>query len=439
LGPAESCSLPLVIARLRLPPSLAGMDGGRAAWLAVAALAADVVNCTTATDFPNGSGIRYWVVWLVAGSLALVAAALLVALVRPPAPRLRPAEALAILAVLAMLMTDVTMAWQPLRDLSIYLRAGRAFLDGGPVYSQTPLLVQPEDRSLYPFLYPPLTLPLFAALALLPAAIAQAVWVGASVALGLWALRLFGLPARWLPAAVVWPPLFQGLWVGNVAVPLLALFALGPWLGAGLVAAAVFKPYSAVAGVWLLRGRRWRQLVAGIAVLAALALLTAPLTGLPAWSDWIGGLRAYSASESALPGLYGFGLLRYLPALACVALAALALSVAWVGRGLQSLARFGVATVVASPSVFGHGMLIAVPAMLSLRTVWLWLAIGFLSTPDGLQWWLAVLVVAASWIVPAMRRSSLGAVADGEGDPLHPLAPGAEAWPSADRHASAPG
>jgi hypothetical protein len=424
-----------VIARLRLPRSLAGADSGRAAWLAVAVLAADVVSCTTATDFPNGSGVRYWVVWLVAGGLALVAGSLVVALVRPLAPRLRPAEGLAILAVLAMLMTDVTMAWQPLRDLTIYLRAGRAFLDGGSVYSQTPLLVQPEDRSLYPFLYPPLTLPLFAALALLPQAIAQAVWVGASVALGLWALRLFGLPTRWLPAAVVWPPLFQGLWVGNVAVPLLPLFALGPWLGAGLVAAGVFKPYSAVAGAWLLRGRGRRQLVAGIAVVAVLALLTVPLTGPRAWSDWVGGLRAYTASESALPGLYGFGLLRFLPALACVALAVLALWVAWESRGLQSLARFGVATVVASPSVFGHAMLITVPAMLTLRTVWLWLAIGFLSTPDGLQWWLAVLVVAASWLVPPMRRSTIGTDVAGEGDPLHPLAPGADAWPSAGGHA----
>jgi len=56
------------------------------------------------------------------------------------------------------------------------------------------------------------------------------------------------------------------------------------------------------------------------------------------------------------------------------------------------------------------------------------------STPDGLQWWLAIVVVAASWATPAMRRASpIGAGSPGGGrvadEPLHPLKAGQLTWP----------
>lgn len=415
-------------AGLRLPPR--PLEAVRGIW-PIGALAALVIAATWATDFPNGSGIRYWPVWLALGAALVALASLAVSLLRPAQPRLRPLEGVALLAVLAMVMTDLTMAWQPLRDLEIYLRAGRAFIDGAPVYDHAALLSQPADRTLYPFLYPPCVLPLFGALAVLPHAAAQAVWVAGSALLGLAALRLFGLPWRWLTAALIWPPLFQGLWLGNVAVPALALFALAPWFGAGLALAAVFKAYTGLAGVWLARERRWRALAAGIASLAALAVLTLPLTGADAWADWLDGLATYRTSQQAVSGLYGFGLMRYLPEAAFLALAAAATLAALRARGIESLGRFGVATAVAGPSLFGHGMLVAVPSLLSLRAVWLWLAIAALSVPDGPQWWLAVGIVAVSWVAPAMRREVSGARAESE--PLHPLAPGLGPWPAAGR------
>ena len=415
-----------MIQRLRRPIPLCLREAGRSAWPAVGALAVYVILCTWATDFPNGSGVRYWAVWLALSVAVLAAATATARRLRPAHPRLRPIEALAVLAVLAMLMTDVTMAWQPLRDLEIYLRAGHAFLDGRPVYDRVPLLVQPDDRALYPFLYPPCTLPLFGALAMLPRAIAQAIWVSASVALGLTALRFFGLPRRWLLPALIWPPLFQGLWVGNVTVPALSLFALAPWFGAGLALGAVFKAYTGLAGLWLARERRWRSLALGLGLLAVLVALTLPLTGAGAWRDWLDGLAAYRSSQAAVPGLYGFGLMRYVPEAVFVAAAVAAVLAALWARGKESLARFGVATAVAGPSLFGHGLLVAVPALLSMRAAWLWLAVGLLSVPDGAQWWLAIAVLGASWAVPAMRRDA--AVPD---EPLHPLPPGSGPWPTA--------
>ena len=376
--------------------------GERWAWLLLPALAVDAALATGGVAWPNGSACPYWLAWLVATAIAIGLATAGAALLRPSSPSLRPVEALAIAAVLLMLMTDVTLAWQPLRDLGIYLKAGHHFLDGLPVYMQAPLATQPDDRTAYPFLYPPPALPLFGLLALMPEWLARAMWVAVSVGLAVTALRLFGVPWRWAAPALLWPPLFEGVWVGNVAVPALALFAIGPRLGASLVLGAVFKPYTGLAALWLALEGRWRQLLAGIAAMALLAAATLPLTGPGAWSDWLDGLRAYQDSQPLLPGLYGFGLPRYLPYVLYVALAVAAVLAALRARGREALARFGVATVVASPSLFGHGLLVAVPAMLRLRGPWLWLALGLVSLPHGPWLWLGVAVVAASWLVPSM-------------------------------------
>jgi Glycosyltransferase family 87 len=426
----------------RLP--LDGM-GGR---LLVAILVADVLNVTRIIDFPNGSGVNFAIEWLLAGAVAVTVASLLAARFRPAAPQLRPVEVLAVLAVLAMVMTDITMMWQPLRDLGIYLKAGQHFLAGTPVYMHTTLTVQPVDRTEYPYLYPPFTLPLFGALSLLPVPFAQATWLAGSLCLAFLALRWIGLPRRWAALAVIWPPLFQGLWVGNVAVPALALFALGPWFGAGLPLGAAFKSYTGIATLWLLRERRWVDVEVGVAALVALALVTLPLTGVGLWWKWLDGLRIYQTSQPLVPSMYGFGLPEYIPYPAYVALAVVAVIAALRAEGRESLARFGTATIVASPSLFGHGLLLAVPSLLSLRSPWLWLAIGFLSTPPGSQWWLAVGVVALSWAVPAMRRpvpaqGDVAAATEGPAlgnaetpapatppvDPLHPLGAPGVAWP----------
>jgi len=398
-----------------------------AGWLLAIALAVDVIAVTRASDVPNGSGFGYAAAWLLATAVALGLASLASTRLRPSGPLLRPAEAVAIMALVAMILTDVTMAWQPLRDLGIYLRAGQHFVEGSPVYMQTPLAVQPQDRTGYPFLYPPCTLPLFGALALLPVPLAQAIWAGGSLALGLLALRLIGLPGRWLAPVLLWPPFFQGLWVGNVALPALLLYGLGPWLGAGLVLGAVIKSYTGIAALWLIRERRWAQALAGGAIAALAVAATVPLTGPGAWADWLNGLQVYQASQRLLPGLYGFGLPRYVPIAVYAALAAAVVLVAFRAQGRESLARFGTATVVASPSLFGHGLLMAVPSLLSLRAPWLWLGVGFLSTPDGPQWWLAVALIAASWAVPSMRRRTQPETEPAEA--LHPLGAG-QAWPA---------
>jgi len=410
-------------------------SGGPGGWAIVGVLGAYILLVTRTSSVPIGPGFAYWPAWIVLVVATVLLASLAARRLRPAAPWLRPVEAVAILALTAMVLTDLTMTYQPLRDLGIYLKAGQHSLAGTPVYLQIAMTERPADLTNYPFLYPPLTLPIFSALSLLPVLVAQTLWVGCSLGLAFLSLRAIGLPLRWLAFVALWPPLFQGLWVGNVAVPALALFALGPWLGAGLVAGAIFKSYTGIAALWLVRERRWSQLASGITAITALALLTLPLVGVSAWQGWIEALRLYQVSQQNLPTLDGFGLPRFVPLWAFVALAAAAVLAALRVTGREGLARLGTATIVASPSLWGHGLLLAVPSMLNLRALWLWLAIGITSAPDGLQWWWAIGLIAASWFVPELRRPSAASAgpAEGEtGEPLHPLRAGLGPWPEAD-------
>jgi len=371
-------------------------------WLAVLGLVVYILVAVYDWRLPNKDGMSFGPVWAIGAVVAVL-------VLRTARGRWEPIDALAAATTVAALLTDlVQFNGQLLRDLGIYLRAGEHFAAGSPVYLTGLVTEAPIDKTTYPFLYPPPALPFLAVLAALPEPIVAGVWVLGSAALAILGLRLLGLTLPWALAALLWPPMFQGLYVGNVAVPAFALFAAAPWFGAGLVLAAAFKAYSAIAALWLIRERRWRSLVLGAVILAALALVTLPLVGLDAWQAWLEGLRLYAASQPLVPALVGFGLGAYLPGLLPLALGIAAVGWAWLGRRLDGLARFGVATVVASPSLFTHGLLVALPAMLGLRPMALWLALGITSVAPGIGWWLAIVLVVAASAVPGLRRTTGG-------------------------------
>jgi len=397
---------------------------GPGGWLLVGCVVAYIAATCWWRTVWFGPGVGFLPAWIALAAVSLGSGCWLAA---RSGRRLRPLEASVLLAWPGMVLTDLSGTYQPLRDLGIYLKAGQHFLSGAPVYIQSTIDARPADLTNYPFLYPPMTLPFFGVLSLLPTIVAQAIWVAGSLALGLAALRLMGLRWRWVLLAPLWPPLFQGLWVGNVVVPALALFALAPRLGGGLVLGAVFKSYTGIAAMWLVRERRWRGLAAGLVGLAGLAVATLPLTGTRPWLDWIEGLRLYQVSQQDLPALYGFGLMEFVPLWGFVGLAVLAVVAALAAGGREGLARLGTATIVASPSLWAHGMLVAVPSLLYLAPAWLWLGLAITSSPEGIQWWSLVALVAVSWAVPWLRRD---VTARPEAAWLDPLADGASgAWP----------
>jgi hypothetical protein len=399
------------------PATLAG-------WLLVVAVGAYIAFEDAPWRVPMPAGLPLVPIW--ASSVVLLAAGSL--LIRR---RLEPVVVLAAMALVAGLLFDATFfEGVAFRDLGIYLRAGLDFRLGQPIYLTDLVRSLPADPTAYPYLYPPPTLPFAAVLSLLPDALVTIAWGAMLLASALGGMRLVGIGWRWGIVLLAWPPFAQGLYVGNVALPLFLLFAAGPFLGASLLVGALLKPQSAIAGLWLVRERRWQAIGVAIGILAGLVVVTLPITGVDPWRAWLDGLGWFSRSQPLVPRtFYGLALAEYVPAILAIGAAVAALLAALLVRGRPGLARLGVASVVASPSLYAHGFTIALPALLELRALVFWTAIGITSVAGGLSWFVALALVAGGWFVPVLRRSA--DARQGSEDQLHPLADAADPWPAA--------
>lgn len=346
--------------------------------------------------------------------------------------RLSPTQLMALQVLVAALIADYRSWGPPLRDFNLYVGAGARFLAHGTVYATEPLSRYPAGLDQLPFLYAPPTLPFFALLSMIPPGLASALWLAGSVAAVVASLRLFGLSWRWALAALIWTPIEQGLFVGNVVAPSLLLLALAPRLKAALTVGPLFKPQNGIVWLWLIRERAWRSVALGALALVAVVVATLPLTGLEAWRDWFAALVAYQRSEQLLPGLYGVGLGRYMPMWAFLVVAVVALAGALRAGGREGLARLGLASVVASPSLWTHGFVFAVPAYLRLRADVFWLVAGMTCQGvwPGPQATLGI--AAAAWLFTGLTRQAADAKTNGGSgsDVLHPLGAAVEPWPS---------
>jgi hypothetical protein len=329
-------------------------------------------------------------------------------------------DVLPIMALASFLLIDALelARGNPLRDLRLYLLAGQHFLDGVAVYRTEPLTALLDDPTLYPFLYPPPAIPIVALLAALPFPLVAGAWVLASLAALVAGLRALGVRWPWIPLLLAWPGVFVGLWVGNVAIPAFLFLALALRLPGLLVLGPLLKVQHVIPAVWLVRERRWTALAAGVGAVLLGALVTLPIVGVGAWFDWWAALRAFQASQAAFPGLYALALPRLLPYAAFLVVAAVAVGWALLGRGRDGLARLGLASVVASPSLYRHGFLTALPQVLRLDAALVWLVLGAGVTLNGL--WLGLVVAAAASVLDLIRRRA--------DDPLHPLGPDG-LWP----------
>ena len=390
-------------ARARFPD----LETGRAGWLIC--LIGVVAAVVPASDFnvPDYQGVPYPLAFAIGGvvALGLLGAARWRSAGRPD---VGPVEALATLTGVAAILGVLTLLpTQPLRDLGVYLRAGSAFAAGGPVYLDHVLAAIPVDRTQYPFLYPPMLLPVLAVLSALPRPVVDVLWVAGSLATLVIALRAFGLPWRWVVLALAWRPVSEGLWVGNVAVPLLSCLALAFRYPSLLVLPPVFKAYSATATLWLIRERRWRALVLGLVAVALALAVTLPLTGIDLWRSWIAGLEWFARSQPGLPtNLYGIALPRFIGAgPALVAGVAVLVGALLVG-GRLGLARLGLATPFLAQSVFMHGLLVTIPAVGALRPAILWVALASMAFGGSVGAWIGPGLAVASWLFPVLRRSA---------------------------------
>ena len=110
------------------------------------------------------------------------------------------------------------------------------------------------------------------------------------------ALMPVSAPLRWLMlllAGLDWPVVYS-IKLGQVGPILLLLFVLGwRWLdqpirlGATIAIGTLIKIQPALLGVWAVLTGRPRAAVAALVGVVAVVLVTLPLVGLGAWSDYV--------------------------------------------------------------------------------------------------------------------------------------------------------
>lgn len=343
----------------------------------------------------------------------------------------RPLDLVVALVLLGMLYTDqVITRGVFLRDLNLYLGAGRDLLAGRTVYTVVPLAAAPSDPSLLPYVYPPPTIPAFALLAALPVGLVSVAWLVLQVAAAIVAGRAIGLSWTWSVAFLLWPPIFQGVYVGNVAIWMLALFAIAPYARIALGLLPVFKLQAAIASLWLVRIMDRRAIAGSVIIGIGLVVITMPLVGLGAWTAWLRALAAFQQTIVNVPSMGGPSLARFNGQLVAVLVGgAIALSALWL-RPRPALASLGLATVALSPTLYVHGLTLAWAGLLRLRAPLFWLALCL--TINGrfqAQLVLPLGIAAIAAFVPALRHDPAGASARwqplGRADDIWPT----EGWP----------
>jgi hypothetical protein len=300
-----------------------------------------------------------------------------------------------------------------LYDLQVYLGSAARWLSGGSPYLTGPLTRLPAHAADDYFLYPPPLLPIFGLVSKLPSAAISIAWVSLLVGSGIAAFRAMGLNWAWCIALILFPPLVKGVESGNIVNLTFLLFIVGAKRGEALVVNGLFKVQSGLPALWLLRERRWRASAGGLGALAIIAIVTLPLVGVGAWQAWLDSLGYRAVSQTQVPILFGASLAKGLPGWAFVALSVGAVSAALLLlRGRRSLAGLGLASVVASPSLWLHGFVFAIPAVLDLESSALvWAVLGVSGFAYG-AW--SMIVIGALALLAAQRPRP--------DDALHPLA-----------------
>jgi hypothetical protein len=349
------------------------------------------------------------------------------------ADRRSMASLVAVAGAVSWLSYDIVyLPDRPLRDLRLYLDAGTTALHGASPYISGPLVLSPGAD--LPFVYPPPTIPLFALFAAIPRPIAEAIWIGGSVAAAVAALWLVGVRGRWLLVLLAWPPLALGIVVGNVATITFFLFVAGFRFGACLILGGIFKPQSTIPALWLVRERRWRAIVVGIAVVALAALLALAFAGIDAWRAWLNALRFFQESFAIYPTIQGASLARRLGTAIALFISAGAIGLALIGRGRNGLARFGVASIVASPTLYLHGLSPLLPGALCLGPELLWFVLGL--GPWGIVYpsaWLAIAIVFLALLVASGDDLRIPSDLSPARADVHPAGRMAQVWPRAAR------
>lgn len=196
--------------------------------------------------------------------------------------------------------------WPTKSDYVTFWAAGRLALAGHPELAYNIPAHHAAEQAvgpvtgLLPFAYPPPFLAVVTPFALLPFGLAFFAWLGATVAVYVWAVRRI-VPLHY---AFAIPAGYINLLIGQTGFLMAGIFIAGtllietsPWLAGAILGLMLFKPQLALLlPVAMLAGRQWR--VIGGAIMSVCVLL---LIGLS-----LGGWGSYHAFLAMLPLHVGF-------------------------------------------------------------------------------------------------------------------------------------
>ena len=332
------------------------------------------------------------------------------------------------LAVPGLFLLSLAFLSYHLFDFKIFWEAGRHLLNGQRIYPSRAALDQ-ETRSY--FIYPPVVAFSFVPFALLPFALAGALyWLFAILATVL-TLRVLGVTdKRCYVVLLFWMPLLQGIGLGTIG-PFLALALAIAWkyresvvvMPLALALAVVAKLFLWPLFLWLLAMRRWRAAAASGAATAALLVVPWAFLGFRDFRWYPHALRllldheqrlgfSTSVALSAIHADLAVPVVQLLSVLAVLVLA---------GRHDGDRRSFSAAIVCAlllSPLVWIHyfAILVVPIALASRRFGWLWIlpTLAIWPPPNNLghawvaTWILAVLGAAgALTLLPLTPRRRL--------------------------------
>ena len=323
-------------------------------------------------------------------------------------------------------------------DFSSFYTAGALALEGRAADVYNMALHHARERQLfgpdtpfYGWLYPPSFFLVAAPLALLPYALALAVWQGLTFAFYLGVIGAILRPARqhgtigqlWLLVAVAFPAVFINLGHGQngfLSTALLgaALVALPrrPLVAGLLFGLLSYKPqFALVIPLALLAGGQWRAFFSAGVTVIVLAGASAALFGVDAWAAFFAstevsrkmlleegnvGFEKLQSTFAAIR-LWGGGVTSAYMAQTAVSVLTVA-ATAWVwhaGRDHAIKAAFLIAaTALASPHILDYDLMLLAPA----------LAFFVAARPDARFGDFEISLLAFVWIAPLLSRSIAG-------------------------------
>ena len=317
-------------------------------------------------------------------------------------------------------------------DFSNVYAAGTLTLSGRPADAYAPALQHAAEKAVFggrevPFYgwhYPPFFFAIAAAVAAVPYAWGLAIWLAASLAIYLAAIRAILPRPETLLTAAAFPAVFvnighgqNGFLTAALLGGALQLLDRRPWLAGALIGLLAYKPqFGVLIPVALVAGGRWSTIGAATATVAALVAVSFVALGGGVWhafadsmtftqtvvleqggTGWEKIQSVFSAAR-----MWGAGVQAAYAAQAALALM-LAASLAWLWRSE--------AAIELKAAGLAAGSLLATPYVLDYDLVVMAVAIAFFARHGLSRGFRSyeISVLAAAWIVPLLSRGLAGA------------------------------